>query len=113
MASKKLDSPLLPYWHCPSRDATYQKSVTLKVKILEFESSLKTDNNIAKLSSPSIKFPTPATSPLVLNNEDAALVVAPKAESSSDAVAKDSKSGLVVEGKRVIAIGVLLVEFPE
>ena len=60
-----------------------------------------------------MRFPTPATSPLVLNREDAALVVAPKLESSSDAVASDSKSGLVVDGNRVIAIGVLLVEFPE
>ena len=57
--------------------------------------------------------PTPATSPLVFKRDAAALVVAPKPESSSDAVARDNKSGLVVEGNLVRAIGVLLVELPE
>jgi general secretion pathway protein D len=38
--------------------------------MFEFESSLNTERSIAKLSSPSIKFPTPATRPLVPSNEE-------------------------------------------
>jgi len=60
-----------------------------------------------------IIFPTPATGPLVLRSEDAALVLAPKFESSSALIARERRSGLVVEGNRDNAIGVLFVASPE
>ena len=65
------------------------------------------------MSSPSTKFPTPATKPRVLSNETAAPAFVPRLESSSELIAKDNKSGLVVDGNLDIAIGVLLVASPE
>ena len=61
---------------------------------------------------PSI-LPTPATRPLVLKRDDAALVLAPKLESSSALIAKDRRSGLFVDGNLDNAIGVLFVASPE
>ena len=110
------DSPVVIGISWPTSNDASSLSITTAEgveRIFELESSFSTDRRAAKLSSPSTKFPTPATKPRVLSNETAAPALVPRLESSSELIAKDNKSGLVVDGNLDIAIGVLLVASPE
>ena len=110
------DSPVVIGISWPTSNDASSLSITTAEgveRIFEFESSFSTDRRAAKLSSPSTKFPTPATKPRVLSNETAAPAFVPRLESSSELIANDNKSGLVVDGNLDIAIGVLLVASPE
>ena len=57
--------------------------------------------------------PTPATKPVVLAIDVAALVEEPRFDPSSAEAAIDNKSGLLDDGNLVNAIGTLFVESPE
>ena len=57
------------------------------------------------MSSPFSVFPSPATKPEVFNNEEVALKFVTESESESAAPNKDNKSGLLLFGNLVKAIG--------